>query len=153
LRHKSGKPYRNGVMKRCGTALPRMKSSACRPHSSTMIRSWQTGENDVSVCVVGPFRARAPENAKKAISGSWRRRRSSSCQAARIGEDSGCGEFALSVAQVQYYRSLNRYYAQLTRHAGHTSERDIEHDDLISPNWHAGLVPSPDALPLRVLSA
>ncbi len=36
-------------------------------------------------------------------------------------------------AQVQYHRSLDRYYAQLTRHGGRASERDVEHDDLISP--------------------
>jgi hypothetical protein len=27
------------------------------------------------------------------------------------------------------------------------SERDVEHDDLISPNWHAGLVSPPDDFP------
>ena len=48
-------------------------------------------------------------------------------------------------AQVQYHRSLDRYYAQLTRHGGRASERDVEHDDLMPPNWHAGLVrPRPD---------
>lgn len=52
-----------------------------------------------------------------------------------------------SGAQVQYHRTLDRYYAQLIRHAGRTSERDIEHDDLISPNWHAGLVPPPAGFP------
>jgi hypothetical protein len=36
-------------------------------------------------------------------------------------------------AQVQYHRSLDRYYAQLTRHGGRASELDVEHDDLISP--------------------
>ena len=50
-------------------------------------------------------------------------------------------------AQVQYHRSLDRYYAQLTRHGGRVSERDVEHDDLISPNWHAGLVPPPEDFP------
>ena len=43
-------------------------------------------------------------------------------------------------AQSQYHRSLDRYYAQLTRHGGRASERDVEHDDLVSPNWHAGLI-------------
>jgi len=46
-------------------------------------------------------------------------------------------------AQAQYNRSLDRYYTQLTRHGGRASERDVEHDDLISPNWHAGLIPPP----------
>src|SRR5260370_26903088 len=50
-------------------------------------------------------------------------------------------------AQVQYHRSLDRYYAQLTRHGGRASERDVEHDDLISPNWHAGIVLPPDDFP------
>lgn len=50
-------------------------------------------------------------------------------------------------AQSQYNRSLDRYYAQLTRHGGRASERDVEHDDLMSPNWHAGLVPPPPDFP------
>jgi Family of unknown function (DUF6361) len=50
-------------------------------------------------------------------------------------------------AQVQYHRSLDRYYAQLARHGGRASERDVEHDDLISPNWHAGLVSPPEDFP------
>lgn len=50
-------------------------------------------------------------------------------------------------AQVQCHRSLDRYYAQLTRHGGRASERDVEHDDLISPNWHAGLVRPPADFP------
>lgn len=54
---------------------------------------------------------------------------------------------SFSGAQVQYHRSLDRYYAQLTRHGGRAAERDIEHDDLISPNWHAGLVSPPDDFP------
>ncbi|MGB2667136.1 MAG: DUF6361 family protein [Candidatus Acidiferrum sp.] len=35
----------------------------------------------------------------------------------------------------------------MTRHGGRASERDIEHDDLISPNRHAGLVSPPDDFP------
>src|SRR5260370_922907 len=31
-------------------------------------------------------------------------------------------------AQVQYHRSLDRYYAQLTRHGGRAAERDVEKD-------------------------
>ncbi len=50
-------------------------------------------------------------------------------------------------AQTQYHRGLDRYYAQLTRHGGRASERDLEHDDVISPNWHAGLVPPPSDFP------
>ena len=50
-------------------------------------------------------------------------------------------------AQVQYHRSLDRYYVQLTRHGGRASERDVEHDDLVSPNWHAGLIPPPEDFP------
>src|SRR5208282_700277 len=48
---------------------------------------------------------------------------------------------------VQYHRSPDRYYAQLIRHGGRASERDVEHDDLISPNWHAGIVLPPDDFP------
>lgn len=50
-------------------------------------------------------------------------------------------------AQVQYHRSLDGYYAQLARLGGRTSERDVEHDDLISPNWHGGLVSPPEDFP------
>jgi hypothetical protein len=50
-------------------------------------------------------------------------------------------------AQVQYHRSLDRYYEQMTRHGGRVVERDIEHDDLIPPNWHAGLVSAPENFP------
>ena len=50
-------------------------------------------------------------------------------------------------AQAQYHRSLDRYYAQLTRHGGRVSERDVEHDDLISPNWHGGLISPPPDFP------
>jgi len=50
-------------------------------------------------------------------------------------------------AQVQYHRSLDRYYVQLIRHGGRASERDVEHDDLFSPNWHAGIVLPPDDFP------
>jgi hypothetical protein len=54
---------------------------------------------------------------------------------------------SFSGAQVQYHRSLDRYYAQLTRHGGRGPERDVEHDDLISSNWHAGLVSPPEDFP------
>jgi hypothetical protein len=50
-------------------------------------------------------------------------------------------------AQVQYHRGLDRYYAQVTRHGGRAPERDAEHDDLVSPNWHAGLVKPPADFP------
>jgi hypothetical protein len=50
-------------------------------------------------------------------------------------------------SQSQYHRSLDRYYAQLTRHGGRVSERDAEHDDFIPPNWHGGLIPSPSDFP------
>jgi hypothetical protein len=52
-----------------------------------------------------------------------------------------------SGAQFQYHRSLDRYYAQHTRHSGRESERDVEHDDLISSNWHGGLVSPPKDFP------
>ena len=50
-------------------------------------------------------------------------------------------------AQVQYQVSLDRYYVQRAQHGRRTSERDVEHDDLISPNWHAGLVAPPEDFP------
>jgi len=50
-------------------------------------------------------------------------------------------------AQAQYHRSLDRYYAQLTRHGGRVSERDAEHDDRIPPNWHGGLISPPTDFP------
>lgn len=52
-----------------------------------------------------------------------------------------------SGAQTQYNRSLDRYYKQLTQHGGRASERDAEHDDLMPPNWHAGLIPPPQDFP------
>lgn len=50
-------------------------------------------------------------------------------------------------SQAQYHRSLDRYYAQVTRHGGRAAERDVEHDDLIPPNWHAGLIKPPPGFP------
>ena len=50
-------------------------------------------------------------------------------------------------AQSQYRRTLDRYYGQLSRHGRRKEERDIEHDDLIQPNWHAGLISPPKTFP------
>ena len=50
-------------------------------------------------------------------------------------------------SQSQYYRSLDRYYVQLGRHGRRMEERDLEHDDLVAPNWHAGLVKPPADFP------
>lgn len=50
-------------------------------------------------------------------------------------------------AQSQYYRSLDRHHTQLGRHTRRTEERDAEHDDLVVPNWHAGLIPPPADFP------
>jgi Family of unknown function (DUF6361) len=52
-----------------------------------------------------------------------------------------------SGAQVQYHRNLDRYYAQVMGHARRGPERDAEHDDVVSPNWHAGLVKPPTDFP------
>jgi hypothetical protein len=54
-----------------------------------------------------------------------------------------------SGAQVQYHRSLDRYYEHVTGHGGRAAERDAEHDDLISQNWHAGLVRPPTDFPAK----
>jgi hypothetical protein len=56
---------------------------------------------------------------------------------------------AFQGAQAQYHGSLDRYYSQITRQRGRASERDIEHDDLVAPNWHAGLIKAPDEFPER----
>lgn len=50
-------------------------------------------------------------------------------------------------SQAQYYRSLDQHYVQLSRHSGRGKERDIEHDDLVTPNWHGGLVAAPAGFP------
>ncbi len=50
-------------------------------------------------------------------------------------------------AQSQYHRGLDRYYAQLRRQGGRATERDVEHDDLMAPNWHAGLISPPKTFP------
>jgi hypothetical protein len=50
-------------------------------------------------------------------------------------------------AQAQYHRSLDRYYSQMTRQGGRALERDIEHDDLVAPNWHGGLIAPPSDYP------
>ncbi len=50
-------------------------------------------------------------------------------------------------AQIQYHRSLDRYYEQVQGHRGRKSERDAEHDDLISPNWHPELIDPPPDFP------
>jgi hypothetical protein len=50
-------------------------------------------------------------------------------------------------SQVQYHRSLDSYYMQSSRHVGRALERDSEHDDLLVPNWHAGLISQPNGFP------
>jgi Family of unknown function (DUF6361) len=54
---------------------------------------------------------------------------------------------AFSGSQAQYHRSLDRHYVQITRHGGRISEQDFEHDDLATPNWHAGLISAPTKFP------
>jgi hypothetical protein len=50
-------------------------------------------------------------------------------------------------SQAQYHLSLDRYYMQLTRHGTRISERDNEHDDLITSNWRGGLIAPPSDFP------
>lgn len=50
---------------------------------------------------------------------------------------------------MQYHRSLDGYYAQVTRNRSRAIERDAEHDDLVSPNWHAGAPRPPDDFPAK----
>lgn len=52
-------------------------------------------------------------------------------------------------SQVQYQRNLDRYYTQVARYRGRVAERDSEQDDIVSPNWHAGLVEAPDDFPAK----
>ena len=62
----------------------------------------------------------------------------------------GLGVWGIRVfpgSQSQYQRSLDRHYAQLGRHGRRKEERDVEHDDLMAPNWHAGLIPPPEGFP------
>jgi hypothetical protein len=56
---------------------------------------------------------------------------------------------AFGGAQVQYHRSVDGYYAQISKQRGRVVERDAEHDDLVSPNWHAGLVEAPTDFPAK----
>ncbi len=50
-------------------------------------------------------------------------------------------------AQAQYHRGLDAHYAQVSRQSGRALERDVEHDDLIEPNWHGGLTATPPDFP------
>src|SRR6202162_858444 len=50
-------------------------------------------------------------------------------------------------SQAQYHRSLDLHYVQLGRHSARLSERDNEHDDLVTPNWHGGLIAPPSKFP------
>lgn len=62
----------------------------------------------------------------------------------------GLGVWGIRVfpgSQSQYQRSLDRHYAQVGRHGKRKEERDTEHDDLMAPNWRAGLIPPPAEFP------
>jgi hypothetical protein len=50
-------------------------------------------------------------------------------------------------SQSQYYRSLDHHYSQVGRHSRRKEERDAEHDDLVVPNWHAGLIAPSEKFP------
>lgn len=50
-------------------------------------------------------------------------------------------------SQAQYHRGLDGHYVQLTRHGARLSERDNENDDLVTPNWHGGLITPPSNFP------
>jgi hypothetical protein len=52
-------------------------------------------------------------------------------------------------SQSQYHRSLDRHYLLTGRHGRRTQERDEEHDDLASSNWHSGLLKVPADFPER----
>ena len=98
----------------------------------------RTGGATMWVFIFGPMDSDTPLGSR--FSGDWARPRSGCI---RVSEPSA-GIRSFKRAQVQYHRSLDRYYAQLTRHGGRASEHDLEHDDFISSNWHAGLVSPPE---------
>jgi hypothetical protein len=52
-------------------------------------------------------------------------------------------------AQAQYHRGLDGYYPTIARQARRAAERDIEHDDLVTTNWHGGLVEVPSDFPAQ----
>jgi Family of unknown function (DUF6361) len=54
---------------------------------------------------------------------------------------------AFQGSQAQYHRGLDGHYVQLTRHGARLSERDNENDDLVTPNWHGGLITPPSNFP------
>jgi hypothetical protein len=47
----------------------------------------------------------------------------------------------------QYHRSFERHHNRREHHLARKSERDEEHDDLLTPNWHGGLPKRPDGFP------
>ena len=47
----------------------------------------------------------------------------------------------------EYHRSLDRHYTHKKRHSGRREERDLEHDDLATSNWHGGLIKPPNDFP------
>jgi len=50
-------------------------------------------------------------------------------------------------SQAQYHRSLDRHYEAIRGQSGRQNERDVEHDDVVLPNWHGGLIEPPDDFP------
>jgi hypothetical protein len=50
-------------------------------------------------------------------------------------------------SQTQYHRALDAYHEKLRRRSGRQAERDVEHDDLVPPNWHGGLIEPPKDFP------
>ena len=54
---------------------------------------------------------------------------------------------SFSGAQAQYHRSLDRYYEKRKLHGNRSTERDGEHDEVVTPNWHGGLPKRPKDYP------
>jgi len=52
-------------------------------------------------------------------------------------------------SQAQYHRSLDKYHLRAQSHARRNEERDLEHDDLFSSNWHEGLLQAPSDFPKK----
>ena len=52
-------------------------------------------------------------------------------------------------SQAQYHRSLDQYHLRAQSHGRRNEERDLEHDDLLSSNWHEGLLQAPSDFPKK----
>ncbi len=54
-----------------------------------------------------------------------------------------------SGSQAHYHRSLDNFYMRLSKNRSRATEHDVENDDLVSLNWHAGLIEAPTDYPVN----